>query len=243
MKLYSHIVNETYKRIRSLYIPKEAINENGLEPGQISVLIEDDESFSIEGNLTKGGILTGLSKLYSYLPLDDGVDFEFSVTEDKAILILSPKHEVLPPSSEPVESTTVFEKLALKHIHIEPFRPQNLETWVPETETDVYLVFGVLQEFTDYQYCCGASKAILTRLGASYELKAKPDAILINRATGQYLMAEWKKRSSEFKLNHKPEDVDVLVCWNHDENNKELLPPNILALQSVAKEVAQNIFV
>ncbi len=72
------------------------------------------------------------------------------------------------------------------------FRPESLDTWKPETETDVYVAFGVLHEFTDFKYCCGASKAILEKLGADYDGTAKPDAILIDRVTDEYLMAEWK---------------------------------------------------
>ena len=135
---------------------------------------------------------------------------------------------------------TLFARDNYRHIHLEPFRPENLHTWEPETEADVYLAFGVLQEFTDFQYCCGASKAVLDKLGANYTDSSKPDAILIDRTTDEYLMAEWKKHSSDFKANHKKDDVDVLVCWNDNETQRDALPPQVLALHSVAKIAAQT---
>ena len=54
-----------------------------------------------------------------------------------------------------------------------------------------------------------------------------------------YLVAEWKKNSSDFKQNHGPEDVDVLVCWRDDEENKTVLPPRVVALRDVAKTAAK----
>jgi hypothetical protein len=37
--------------------------------------------------------------------------------------------------------------------------------------------------------------------------------------------------SSKFKSNHKADEVDVLVCWEDDEVNKQNLPPRVLALK------------
>lgn len=129
--------------------------------------------------------------------------------------------------------------MGLAHIHIEPFRPENLNHWNPETETDVYMAFGVLQEFTDYRYCCGASADLLRRLGATYQ--TKPDAVLISRLDDHYLMAEWKMKSSDFKSNHLPSDVDVVVCWVDDEPDKSKLPPTTLALRDVARLAATEV--
>ena len=70
-------------------------------------------------------------------------------------------------------------------------------------------------------------------MGAKYT--EKPDAILIDRITDQYLMAEMKKYSSAFKLNHKPEDVDVLVCWLDDETDRTQVPARVIALSKVAQ--------
>ena len=185
-----------------------------------------------------------MARLYRRLGLQDGVKLELSVGEDGNIIIhfpgeLEPGGEPAIPTPQSVEVKTVFSAKQFEHIHIEPFRPENLNNWEPETETDVYLAFGVLQEFTDFQYCCGVSQALLKRLGANYDESSKPDAILIDRTNDQYLMAEWKKYSSDFKANHKPEEVDVLVCWHDNELDRKKLPPRTLALRAVAKKAAE----
>jgi hypothetical protein len=71
--------------------------------------------------------------------------------------------------------------------------------------------------------------AILAKL-ANYAGASKPDAILIDRVTDEYLMAEWKMKSSAYKTNHAPGDVDVLVCWLDDEIDRESLPSIVLSL-------------
>jgi hypothetical protein len=53
-------------------------------------------------------------------------------------------------------------------------------------------------------------------------------------------MAEWKKRSTDSKVNHKLEDVDVLVCWHQNELDKTNLPPRVMALHSVGKKAAET---
>jgi len=239
MNSFETTIKESYLELRSIYIVKEA----GLEPGKITVLIEGQPDFSAEGKLNSQGILSGMAKLYKKLSLKVEAKLKFSVTNDKNLLIEPPPLELpIPTSPEPPPVQTVFEAKNLRYIHIEPFRPENLDNWEPENETDVYLAFGVLQDYTDYQYCCAASQALLNKLGAKYENSSKPDAILIDRASDQYLMAEWKKLSSDFKSNHKPEDVDVLVCWIDDETERGSLPKHVLALHSVAKKAAQEIF-
>ncbi|MBN1362703.1 MAG: hypothetical protein JW993_19045 [Sedimentisphaerales bacterium] len=208
-------------------------------------MLEDNDTFSVEGNLNTQGLLSGMAKLYHRLNLKDGTKLVFSVGDEGTIIIHSPAEptpkapEVAAPAV-PRPQNTVFATKQLRHVHLETFRPENLNIWEPETETDVYLAFGVLQEFTDFQYCCGASRGLLDKLGADYNETSKPDAILIDRTSDQYLIAEWKKHSSDFKTNHKPEDVDVLVCWHDNEVDRTKLPPVVLALHSVAKKAAET---
>ncbi len=133
---------------------------------------------------------------------------------------------------------TVFQRQQLRHLHVEPFTFGNLRSWTPHTEADVYMVFGVLSEYTDYRYCCGASKALLQKLG--YKADTKPDAILIDRTTDEYLMAEFKVNSKEFASNHKPEDVDVLICWEHDGGANEKLPKRVVALRTLLEQAIQD---
>jgi hypothetical protein len=89
--------------------------------------------------------------------------------------------------------------------------------------------YGALAEYTDYRYCCGISQALIDQLG--YKAATKPDAVLIDRATGQYLMAEFKVNSNEFASNHQKDDVDVLVCWDHNAPDVSGLPPIIVDLK------------
>lgn len=237
--MFTCTIKRSYSELRSLYIGVDGRKHSNYRTGKVTVFLANDAGFSIEGTLNSAGYLSGMAKLYKKLNLLEGTEVKYSILEDGSIKILSP--EIAP---EPVitrgstEIKTVFQAKQLKHIHIEPFRPESLNTWEPETETDIYLAFGVLQQFTDYQYCCGASKALLTKLGALYDDSSRPDAILISRITDEYMMAEWKKYSSDFKLNHKADDVDVLVCWLDDELDRPSLPRTVLALHNVAKVAA-----
>jgi hypothetical protein len=233
---YETTVRPAYIELRSIYVGAQARGE--LAPGPVTVLIEDDDEFSVEGTLNAQGLLSGMAKLYATLPLLQGTRVHFAVQADGSIVVKSPKPSDGVPPAAVVGGETVFEAKRFKHLHFEIFRPENLDNWEPESETDVYLAFGVLQEFTDFQYCCGVSKALLDKLGATYAESAKPDAILIDRNTDQYLLAEWKRLSVDYKLNHGPEDVDVLVCWHDNELDKARLPRRVLALHSIAKKAA-----
>ena len=232
-------ISPSYIELRSLYVGADARKDARFLIGQVGVTLAADADFSVEGKMNAAGYLSGMAKLYKKLNLQVGTEVQYEFTANGGITIHSPAAAVAAASGV-VEKETVFQSQKLKHIHIEPFRPENLNTWEPETETDIYLAFGVLQDYTDYLYCCGASKALLNKLGAKYDDTSKPDAILIDRTTDEYLMAEWKKHSSDFKSNHKPEDVDILVCWIDNENDRAALPANVLALHAVAKTAAET---
>lgn len=245
---YEWTVTKSHKDARSIYIPKTA--QRTLTSGNtVTVLVAGDNDFSTEGTLSPQGHLSGMAALYNRLNLNPGTQLRFDTEGQGAaarIIIIEPTAQTTPANTgasvapalgSPATQAyrTVFQRLAQRHLHFEPFRPQSLYTWDPENETDVYMAFGVLHEYTDYEYCCAASTAVLRRLGIDYKDGSVPDAILIHRVTREYLMAEWKKNSSDFKSNHKPEDVDVLVCWNDNEPDRAKLPPVVVELHSVAK--------
>lgn len=240
-KTYKSAIKSSYVDLRSIYLPAAVLKETEIVSGPVTVVLAEDDSFSVDGTLAKH-LVSGMAKLYRELDLKAGQTIEFSVRDKSALIIHSPKAPDRTESTTPRPRQTVFERMGLKYIHIEPFRAENLNNWEPETETDVYLAFGVLHEFTDYQYCCGTSKALLDKLGADYADSSKPDAILIDRVTGQYLMAEWKKHSSDFKANHRSEDVDVLVCWHDNELDRTTMPPRVLPLHAVAKKAGASAF-
>lgn len=250
-------VAESYIDLRAINLGSAVVGEY-LEPGEISVQLggelEDEYGeMLVQGKLYENGIVNGLSKIYAQLQPRPGDTFEYSVRESggqpTAVLESLNRAEPIEETEESDEDEEKYRTLLNRkdgsHIHIEPFRPENLDHWVPETETDVYMVFGTLQEFTDFQYCCGASKDILRRLDIDYyegdDEGAKPDAILIDRVSGEYLIAEWKMNSSDFSSNHNASDVDVLVCWEDDEDNRELLPNSVLELRTTAKSAVENI--
>lgn len=241
--MYATNIRKSYSDLRILYIGVKVREAAALKPGSLTILHADDPDFSVTGTMDSDGYVTGLAKLYHYLEPQPDTTLSFSVSTDGSLVITSPKAPVAPQGTEVPDvlepkPKSVFEGRGLKHLHLEPFHPENLKRWQPETEPDVYMAFGVLQDYTDYQYCCGASKAVLEKLGADYRDTAKPDAILIDRTTSQYMMAEWKKVSSEYKLNHAPADVDILVCWEDNEADRSKLPPTVLALRTIAQKAA-----
>ena len=244
--MYSTNITKSYRDLRILYLGVKVRKDASLKPGEITVLHANDPEFSVTGTMEPAGYVTGMAKLYRYLDPKPDTTLEFDVSPDGSLVITSPAAPLATVGEEvpavlEAKTKTVFESKGLKHLHLEPFRPENLKRWQPETEPDVYMAFGVLQDYTDYQYCCGASKAVLEKLGADYSDTAKPDAILIDRTTSQYVMAEWKKASSEYKLNHAPDDVDVLVCWEDSETDRSKLPPTVLALRAIAQKAAERV--
>jgi len=239
-------MRESYISLRAINLTKKPISEDLLEPGgKVALTIQGEDGFLAEGTLDRRGVLSGMSKVHAELGLQPGDELTYYIQnegEEALVILEPPDREVdrdkdrVRPVTEP-EYETVFEKQELKAIHIEAFRPENLNDWEPETETDVYMAFGVLTEYTDYKYCCGASQEILRKLGYD-ATNSKPDAILISRVTDEYLIGEWKMTSSDFKRNHSPEDVDVLVCWHDDEEDQSVLPDTVVSLRSVAKLAA-----
>lgn len=230
------------------------------------ILIDGLESPETRGTLQDTNSIGGMAKMYKSFDLkagdEIGLDFEDGtlIVIPPADRLIPRQQDIGAAPAAPVEGasavqqqaqtdatpaqtaptptspTTVFERQKLKYLHIPEFAPGNLTGWSPEAETDVFLVFGMLSENTDYRYCCGTSKELLTRLNYNLISKTKPDAVLIDRATGEYLMAEFKVYSADFTSNHAKEDVDVLVCWIDDAPDKSKLPDRVLALKDLREK-------
>ena len=242
-------VTATYRRLNALYFGRAEIARAGLLPGKVSMLIEGQPGFSALGTLNPSGGLSGMARTYNALNLRVGDTVECVVTGPSQLLVTATRRTVSTPSAddtpEPAADAalkpateSVFLRQRLRPIHIDLFSPENLNRWEPENEPDVYMAFGVLQEYTRFRYCCATSRELLDRLG--FQAATKPDAILVNDNTGEYVVAEFKMRSSSFKLNHQPSDVDVLVVWFDDEPDKTKLPPDVLCLRDIAREAAQE---
>jgi hypothetical protein len=238
-------INETYRKLNSVRLGIEPIKNNKLNPGILLVKNSADDDLLLECNYNKAnGILSGLAKLYKQGYFNNKTEVEYIIEDATTIKFTLPiplQSEIEAPAvREPVlqENESVFAKRKLKHIHIEPFRAENLKNWAPNAEVDIYMIFGHLEEYTEFKYCCGTNSYLLKKLGYKFDENSKPDAILINRATDEYLIAEFKMKSSQFKVNHHKDDIDVLVVWEDDEPNKPLLPDHVICLSIIAKEAA-----
>lgn len=233
-KTYTTKIKDSYVTLRSLYLGVDAVKENQLVSGdRLTVVVEDSPEVWAQGMLNPGHGVSGMAKLYTALRLKTGDTLTFKVAQPGGPIVVIPSASPVSPPAAAAPGETVFKRMNLKHLHIEPFRPENLFNWEPENETDIYLALGVLQEYTDFEYCCATSQALLDSLGATHS--SKPDAILIDRNTGEYLVAEMKKYASAFKSNHSVEDVDVLVCWVDDETERSKVPARIVVLSKVAR--------
>jgi len=231
-------IRQSYIDLRGINLGAAFVHEHNLQPGQqYDMVIDGLPEVEARGTLDKSGFIGGLAVLYRNYDLQ--VEDELQISYDGAVIHITPpperrhQEERGPAPAEETEDDTrpVFERQGLCHIYIEPYAPGNLSNWVPQTESDVYMVFGALSEYTDYRYCCGLSETLVARLG--YKAPTRPDAILIERATGQYLVAEFKVNSRDFKSNHRREHVDVLVCWEDDEADRAVLPPRVLGLHAL----------
>ncbi len=232
-------IRPSYREFRGLYLGVQFVRDAGLQSDQMYTMVIDGlEHLNVKGRLDKNTFIGGLAPLYQSFNLEDGD--EVKLLWDGAVLRLTPPRKPAGPAPEGVAAPapTVLDRDQLKHLHIEPFAPGNLERWNPQTEPDVYMTFGVLSEYTDFRYCCGASKTLLDRLG--YKADTKPDAILIDRSSNAYLIAEFKMRSSEFSMNHKAEDVDVLICWIDDASDRSVLPPRVLPLKALLERIVHE---
>ena len=257
-EIYQANVNERYKSLYSIYLGKKILKEGLLEAGQVTVVadyeppIDKNEDTSLVltcGLNANNSILSGLKKLYTLGVLSVG-DNPYEVIDKHSIRFTKKIKKPLADETfldtgfekNPSENTSiVFERKNLKHIHIEPFRPENLSYWEPKSETDIYMAWGILQEYTGYKYCCGTTIALLRDLGYEASNDTKPDAILINDATNCYEIAEMKIRSSDFDRNHKKEDIDVLVVWHDDEQDRSKLPGTVIELYQTAKDALNDI--
>jgi hypothetical protein len=228
-------ITKSYARNYVLYLG--GFKATKLSPGTILVRMVGHDDFETEGSLNANGALSGMAKVYAALSLrpKDKLDLQVLSKSELAVVPLRP-----PKFKFRLNKPTVFASKKLKHIHFEAFRPQNLVDWKPKAEVDVYMTFGILEKYTPFKYCCGLTEEILRQLGT--KIDPKPDAILIDRITDEYLIAEFEKSSSDFvKGKHKPNDVDVLVCWFNDERDRSKLPQIVLCLAEKAQEAALEI--
>lgn len=236
-------LGQTYIQLRGVYLPASFVEEHKITtktqyPLEVVGLPDTD----LTGTVSDAYVIGGLAKMYKAFTLQPGHEVELSFEVEGGRIRIDPKTTQQPSSPDQDQPKTIFDQQGLRHIHIEPYRYVSFASWAPKTETDIYMVFGTLSEYelTDFQYCCGASQALLDSLGFKKKSKSKPDAILIDRTTKDYLIAEFKVYSSDFDINHSKEDTDVLICWRNDATKRENLPSRILPLEKLIETALEK---
>jgi hypothetical protein len=218
---------------------------------------------SMGGTVNHNGWTTGLTRLHRHFNLVVGdkleADFQngkilLSVPEDirqrgdtasAAAQTSDPDSGVVggPPTdaadvataTNDQASLTVMSRFKMSHKHLEKLSPRNVNTWKPRYESDLYVVFGMLSalEALDYEFCCGTDIELLRDWKFPVDDHEKPDCIVVDKATGDYLIAEFKIKSSRFTANHDAEAIDLLFCWDHDAPEYGKLPNKVVCLRDV----------
>lgn len=226
------------KNISAIYLPRNFINDNGLQTGTtypIEIIGLDSQSEST-GTLQASGVIGGFAAMYRAFPnLNDGTTI--AIEFEAGTLRVTPPGAATPVPQQS-ETQYVLDNKGAHRVFIEPYAHGSLKRWKPKGEPDVYMVFGRLAEFTEYRYCCATSVEILQRLGIS--ITPKPDALLIEAGTGRYLVAEFEVNAKKFfEHGHNKDDIDVLVCWENDvpENEQNDLPPHVLCLEDLIEQL------
>jgi hypothetical protein len=262
-------ISEAGRRSYFFNLRVESVGGNRFTPRtEVLVTYTDAAGESVESNGTiqPSGVLSGMARLFRHLKLDVGdqvtLDCQVSSAGVQTARIASVTerdrpYEEQPTVQEPArdDRQTVLAKWKARYVHFDAYRPELWNDWEPSGESDVYLAFGALQEYTDFIYCCGVNKQILRELSilkAYDERKVQkaaegldegiPDALFIDRTTREYLVAEFKIRASQFAMNHSPDLVDVLVCWIDDEPDKSKLPARIVILKDKARDAGLEAF-
>lgn len=250
-----------YARNFVFYLGAEAFGANRFIPrSRVSVSYIDEQGELIEetGAIQTSGALSGMARFYRILSLPIGATLQLSCSTSMAGVQSARIMQVVkPPGAEAQQpaavalpvAAPVLQNLKSRYVHFDMYRPELASDWEPSGEADVYLAFGSLQDYTDYIYCCGVNVQVLRSLGIlscfeerkqQNQIEGIPDALLIERATRQYLLAEFKMRSSDFKRNHSADLIDVLICWIDDETDRAKLPARTVILRDKAREAATD---
>jgi hypothetical protein len=235
-------VTESAKSLSSLSLGSEFVRNNKLETGKTySLLVEGVQSSELRGTLQTTTLIGGLAAMYRAYPglkPDDEVEVEAlgnSLKFTPPGVIASPT----PPDSDATKSEYALERMRARSIFVEPYEPGAINRWEPKSETDVYMVYGRVAQFTPYRFCCATSMEILNKFGIKIE--PKPDALLIESGTDRYLIAEFEVRASTFLVHgHKKDDIDVLVCWRNDIPDRSSELPKVLCLEELIKELIEK---
>ncbi|MDK9700536.1 MAG: hypothetical protein OEM52_10370 [bacterium] len=265
MPSINYTVTARYRLIGNVHLGAEFVRKNSLTPPtrmkvKVVYFLNNDEHSEILENLllSPNNSIGGLGRpFYKKFAINDNDTFSIEYDSNEKIIVFSLKNVQQPTELEKVvteqdgtlvkvsipttERDFVFDKKNLRHIQIEPFRRDNSRYWEPRNETDLYAVFNSLSEQLELEYCCGLNTELLKRL-EFVPVGQKPDAILVDRKTGQYYVAEFKLLASGFINHQKREDCDYLICWEDDVqgDQRDLLPPEVIALKQLLSDDDQE---
>lgn len=233
-------LQKSYESIFGLPVGMKSINSK-LNIGPISVLVENKNKI-YPARLNKNGVISGLVELYRDLDLKFGMTIYYENHATDAIKIYFPK-KTLKNKVAHNPSTRNNPSRKLKWAHNEIYDDNNFNRWTPNSKLDVCFVFGLLHDFTDFQYCGALTQDMMSKIEylKNYpNATDKPDAIVFHKNTACYSIAKFECKSSEYKNHHAPNDVDVLIVWRNDETDRSLLPMHVIELYQLAKHVAMT---
>ncbi len=228
----------------SLNLGKDFIREHKLVTGQrYPIVVVGMEDTELAGTIQKTGVIGGLAAFYErFADVQANTEIEIGF-DGLAIIVYPPETPAVPPTAKlpAPPSDNVLDRKSANHVYIAPYAPGAINMWEPKGEPDVYMVFGRLAEFTPFRYCCAASQEILDKLGI--QIDPKPDAVLIERVSDRYLIAEFEVKSSRFlRHGHRKDDIDVLICWRDDVTDAVLRQqlPMVLDLHRLISKLLET---
>jgi len=139
---------------------------------------------------------------------------------------------------------TTFSRHGFDAPHFETCEFKNYATWEPREEKDLYAALALVSSrgLMNYRFVCSTNERLLVDIGwrKKFPNGTKPDALLveeINRSYSRYVLAEFKIKSSKFETNHAFDEVDVLICWEHDtaNNGDARLPSKVYSLKDIIR--------
>jgi len=232
-------LSETYKSIYSFPIGIKAINSK-LNVGPVSIFINNQENV-YTGRLNGNGVISGLSQLFRDKNLESGMAFTYKNNDiNSIVLYLNDDANLNEITGNPVADSP---SKKLKWPHNEIFHPDNFKCWIPNNEFDVCFAFGFLHHMTSYSYCCALNNKLISKIEYFERIstaKIKPDAVLHDKYSNEYLIAKFALNSSDYKKHHTSNDVDVLIVWRDDEKKRSHLPMQVIELYELSKEAFAN---
>jgi hypothetical protein len=233
---YRTVIKPNYAALKAIYLTSRPMKDGRLVYGKTTVRVKGVDGFSTRGTVSRNCLLGGMSKLYSTFGLQKGDEITFEVgsrNQEQTLMIELPKSR-LPSDQTSSNATPISPDQSTSGV----FAQRNLESvpihvLPPHDADDVMVAFIAQSSKTPFQFGRRMTEARAEELG--FQSKGcLPHAICLDQETGQYHMTTFVVHSSEFKDRFHRDDSDILVCWDHDEQDHTHLPKTVIALESLA---------